>query len=108
MKGEFVYASAEITAESARRDRLEDSLLAEKAAFNLAQYTAFTRSPVPPVDLVTGAFTFFGKRGRLTSGSICLKHPPNRIHLSVTVRLTERNTALRAWCSTKRTGVTSL
>jgi hypothetical protein len=46
MKGEFVYASAEITAESARRDRLEDSLLAEKAAFNLAQYSAFTRRPV--------------------------------------------------------------
>jgi hypothetical protein len=36
----FVYASAEITAESARRDRLDDSLLAEKAGFNLARYTA--------------------------------------------------------------------
>ena len=47
--GKFVYASAEITAESARRDRLADSLLAEKAAFNLAQYTAFTPCPVPPV-----------------------------------------------------------
>src|SRR5579863_8971517 len=35
MKGEFVYASAEITTESARRDRLEDSLRAEKAGFNL-------------------------------------------------------------------------
>jgi hypothetical protein len=37
----FVYASAEIIAESARRDRLADSLLAEKAAFNLAQYTQY-------------------------------------------------------------------
>jgi hypothetical protein len=36
-----VYASAEITAESARRDRLSDSLLAEEAGFNLAQYTAW-------------------------------------------------------------------
>ena len=36
----FVYASAEIAFESARRDRLEDSLLAEKAAFNLTRYTA--------------------------------------------------------------------
>jgi hypothetical protein len=36
-----LYASAEITAESARRDRLQDSLLAEKAGFHLAQYTAF-------------------------------------------------------------------
>jgi hypothetical protein len=39
MKGKFVNASVEITAESARRDRLADSLLAEKAAFNLAEYT---------------------------------------------------------------------
>src|SRR6202167_638767 len=31
----FVYASAEIARESARRDRLQDSLLAEKASFNL-------------------------------------------------------------------------
>jgi hypothetical protein len=52
MKGEFVYASAEIAAESDRRDCLEDSLLAEKAGFNLAQYTAFTLSPVPISDLV--------------------------------------------------------
>jgi hypothetical protein len=37
----FVYASPEIAAESARRDRLKDSLLAEKAGFNLAQYTAW-------------------------------------------------------------------
>ena len=37
----FVYASAEIAFESARRDRLEDSLLAEKAGFNLTRYTAF-------------------------------------------------------------------
>jgi hypothetical protein len=37
----FVYASAEIVFESARRDRLEDSLLAEKAGFNLAEYNLF-------------------------------------------------------------------
>jgi hypothetical protein len=49
--GKFVYASAEITSESARRDRLQDSLLAEKAGFNLEKYTAFTCSPVPPVIL---------------------------------------------------------
>jgi hypothetical protein len=36
--GKFVYASAEITAEAARRARLEDSLLAEKAGFNLDAY----------------------------------------------------------------------
>jgi hypothetical protein len=47
MKGEFVYASAEITAESTRRDRFEDSLRAEKAGFNLQKYTAL----VPPVIL---------------------------------------------------------
>jgi hypothetical protein len=43
-----VHASAEIIAESARRDRLEDSLLAEKAGFHLAQYTTFLRNPAPP------------------------------------------------------------
>jgi len=37
----FVYASAEIARESNRRDRLQDSLLAEKAAFNLTRYTAW-------------------------------------------------------------------
>jgi hypothetical protein len=36
----FVYARAEIAAEAGRRNRLEDSLLAEKAGFNLARYTA--------------------------------------------------------------------
>jgi hypothetical protein len=41
MKGEFVNASPEITAESTRRDRLADSLIAEKAAFNLAEYTYY-------------------------------------------------------------------
>jgi hypothetical protein len=41
--GKFVYASAEISAESARRDRLDDSLLAEKAGFVLARYTAWTQ-----------------------------------------------------------------
>jgi hypothetical protein len=45
--GKFVYASAEIAAESARRDRLQDSLRAEKAGFNLTRYTAL----VPPVIL---------------------------------------------------------
>jgi hypothetical protein len=43
----FVYASAEIAFESARRDRFQNSLLAEKANFNLAEYTAH----VPPVIL---------------------------------------------------------
>jgi len=38
MKGEFVYASPATTAESARRDRLQDSLIAEKANFNLDKY----------------------------------------------------------------------
>jgi hypothetical protein len=42
VKGEFVYASAEIAAESTRRDRLADSLLAEKAAFNLAEDASCT------------------------------------------------------------------
>jgi hypothetical protein len=36
--GKFVYASAEIVLESARRDRLHDSLRAEKAGFNLTLY----------------------------------------------------------------------
>jgi hypothetical protein len=35
---EFVDASAEIAHESTRRDRLEDSKLAEKVAFNLPEY----------------------------------------------------------------------
>jgi hypothetical protein len=39
-----LYASAAITAESARRDRLADSLLAEEAGFNLAQYTAWSQT----------------------------------------------------------------
>jgi hypothetical protein len=51
MKGEFVYASAEITAEAARRARLQDSLIAEKACFNLTRYTAFTSNPVAPAIL---------------------------------------------------------
>jgi hypothetical protein len=41
-ENKFVYASAEIALESARRDRFYDALLAEKAAFNLARYSAFT------------------------------------------------------------------
>jgi hypothetical protein len=44
MKGEFVYASAEIALEFARRDRLQDALLAEKAAFNLAEYNLFCKA----------------------------------------------------------------
>jgi hypothetical protein len=55
--GKFVYASAEITAESARRDHLQDSLLAEKASFNLTKYTALvppvTLSPVPLPNPIT-------------------------------------------------------
>jgi hypothetical protein len=38
MKGEFVYASAEIEHEELRRHRLHDAGIAEKARFNLAQY----------------------------------------------------------------------
>ena len=34
----FVYASAEIALESARRDRFDDARNAENAGFNLAQY----------------------------------------------------------------------
>jgi hypothetical protein len=44
----FVHSSAEIVLESARGDRLRDSLLAEKAAFNLTRYTATKSSPVAP------------------------------------------------------------
>jgi hypothetical protein len=54
MKGEFVYASPEIAAEADRRDRLQDSLLAEKAGFNLARYTALVvplPNPVVPTIL---------------------------------------------------------
>ncbi len=40
MKGEFVYASPEITAEFTRRDRLQDALLAEQSAFHLTRYHA--------------------------------------------------------------------
>jgi len=40
----FVYASAEIALESARRDRLQDAKLAEKARFNLAAYQVFSRA----------------------------------------------------------------
>jgi hypothetical protein len=54
MKGEFVYASAEIAAESARRDRLQDSLLAEKAGFNLDAYTLSLA--VAPTILSSAAF----------------------------------------------------
>jgi hypothetical protein len=42
----FVYASAEIAAESARRDRLQDSLLAEQLGFVLTRYDA-VRSQQP-------------------------------------------------------------
>jgi hypothetical protein len=37
--GKFVYTTAEIALEAARRARREDSLLAEKAGFNLPRYT---------------------------------------------------------------------
>jgi hypothetical protein len=49
--GKFVNASPEIALESARRDRLHDSLLAEKAGFLLAKYTALTSTPGAPVIL---------------------------------------------------------
>jgi hypothetical protein len=41
----FVYASAEIARESARRDRFEDAKLAEKAGFNLAEFQKLISSP---------------------------------------------------------------
>jgi len=44
----FVYASAEITSESARRDRLHDSKLAEEAHFNLTDYVAFCEAHTAP------------------------------------------------------------
>jgi hypothetical protein len=44
----FVYASAEIVLEAARRTRLEDSFLAEKAGFNLAGY----KRSIPPAETV--------------------------------------------------------
>src|ERR1035438_6882668 len=44
-----VYASAEIAAESARRDRLADSLLAEEAGFNLAEYSRVAPVILSPV-----------------------------------------------------------
>jgi hypothetical protein len=53
-ESKFVYASAEIALESARRDRLEDSLLAEKAAFNLDAYTLSLA--VAPTILSSAAF----------------------------------------------------
>jgi hypothetical protein len=52
MKGKFVYASPEM----ARRALLEDALLAEKAGFNLAKYTALTSTHVPLVILSPGPF----------------------------------------------------
>jgi hypothetical protein len=51
-----LYASAEITAESARRDRMDDSLLAEKAGFNLAAYLCTAADPGGADDLVVGGF----------------------------------------------------
>jgi hypothetical protein len=46
MKGKFFYASAETTAEFTRRDRLQDSLLAEQSGFDLTRYNA--SRPQPP------------------------------------------------------------
>jgi hypothetical protein len=48
-EGKFVYASAEIVLESARRDRLDDSLLAEKAGFNLDVYLSVAPAILSPV-----------------------------------------------------------
>jgi hypothetical protein len=53
--GKFVYASAE----SARRDRLQDSFIAEKAGFNLARYTALV--PVAPAILSPVGFPPFSE-----------------------------------------------
>jgi hypothetical protein len=48
MKGKFVYASAEIVAESDRLDRLQDSLLAEQSGFDLTRYNAARSQPPEP------------------------------------------------------------
>jgi hypothetical protein len=48
----FVYASAEIARESARRDRFEDARRAETAGFNLAEYHQMTSCGTD--DLVVG------------------------------------------------------
>jgi hypothetical protein len=48
-ENKFVYASAEIAAEAARRARLEDSLLAEKAGFNLDAYLSVAPAILSPV-----------------------------------------------------------
>jgi hypothetical protein len=45
-EAKFVYASAEIALEAARRDRLQDSILAEKSGFVLTRYNA-ARSQQP-------------------------------------------------------------
>jgi hypothetical protein len=44
----FVYASAEIARESARRDRLEAAKLAERAHFNLTEYATLCTANWPP------------------------------------------------------------
>jgi hypothetical protein len=46
----IVYSSAELTREASRRDHIDDSKRAEKAAFNLAEYSCTAG------DLVTGDF----------------------------------------------------
>ena len=51
----FVYASAEIARESARRDRIQDSLWAENAGFNLAAYRC-TDGDLVAGDLQTPGF----------------------------------------------------
>jgi hypothetical protein len=44
--GKFVYANPETSVESDRRDRLEDSFLAEQSGFDLTRYNA--SRPQPP------------------------------------------------------------
>jgi len=56
----FVYASAEIARESARRDRFEDAKQAEKAGFNLAEYRKMQQmQPCTAADLVGGDLNAF-------------------------------------------------
>jgi hypothetical protein len=48
-ENKFVYASAEIAAETVRRARLEGSLVAEKAGFSLDAYLSLAPALLSPV-----------------------------------------------------------
>ena len=49
-------AAIGVVHESERRDCIDDSLIAEEAGFNLAQYTALTSMPVAPTILSSAGF----------------------------------------------------